>query len=65
MVMYVTEEILYHAEKFSSRDDGDEVIAHFDNVQLSYPIEDSHCVGGDVTFVWRVPLTDHCPLYHI
>ena len=65
MVMYMTEEILYHSEKFILRDDDDGVIAHFDNVQLSGPIEDSHCVGGDVTYVWRVPLTKHCPLHHV
>ena len=65
MVMYVTEEILYRTEKIISRDDEDGVIAHYDNVRLTCPIEDSHCVGGDVTYVWRVPLADHCPLYHI
>ena len=65
MVMYVTEEILYRAEKFISRDDEDGVIAHYDNVRLSCPIEDSHCVSGDVTYVWTVPLTNHCPLYHV
>ena len=65
MVMYVTEEILYHPEKFIFRDDEDGVIAHFDNIRLSCPVEDSHCVGEDVTYVWRVPLNDHCPLYHV
>ena len=65
MVMYVTEEILYPSEKFVSRDDEDGVIAHFDNVRLTCPIEDEHCVGGDVTYVWRIPLKEHCPLYHI
>ena len=65
MVMYVTEEILYRKEKFVSRDDEDGVIAHYDNVRLSCPIEDTHCVGGDVTYVWRVPLAEHCPLYHV
>ncbi len=65
MVMYVTEEILYRKEKFILRDDEDRVITHFDNIRLTCPIEDSHCVGGDVTYVWRVPITDHCPLYHV
>ena len=65
MVMYVTEEILYRKEKFISRDDEDGVIAHYNNVRLSCPIEDTHCVGGDVTYVWRVSLAEHCPLYHV
>ena len=65
MVMYVTEEILYYIENIISRDDEDGVIAHYDNVWLTCPIEDSHCVGGEVTYVWQVPLADHCPLYHV
>ena len=65
MVMYVIEEILYRDEKFVTRDDEDTIIAHYDNVRLSCPIEDQQCVGGDVTYVWRVPLKEHCPLYHI
>ena len=65
MVMYVTEEVLYCKEKFVSRNDEDGVIAHRDNIRLSCPIEDTYCVGGDVTYVWRVPFTDHCPLYHV
>ena len=65
MVMYVTEEILHRSEKFISRDDEDGVIAHFDHVRLSCPIEDSHGVGGEITYVWHVPLTNHCPLYHV
>ena len=56
IVMHVTEEILCRDEKFISRDDDDGVIAHYDNIQLSCPIEDKHCVGGDVTYVWRIPL---------
>ena len=65
MVMYVTEEILYRNEKFVSRDDEDGVIAHFDNIRLTCPIEDKHCVSGDVTYVWRIPMKEHCPLYHV
>ena len=42
MVMHVTEEVLYRDEKFISRDDEDGVIAHYDNVRLSCPIEDKH-----------------------
>ena len=41
MVLYVTEEILFRKEKFISRDDEDGVIAHFDNMRLTCPIEDS------------------------
>ena len=65
MVMYVTEELLFRDEKFISREDDDGVIAHYNNVRLTFPIEDSHCVGGDVTYIWRVPLKSHCPLYHV
>ena len=65
MVMYVTEEILYRHEKFISRDDEDGVIAHYDNIRLTCPIEDKHCVGGDVIYVWRIPMKAHCPLYHV
>ena len=65
MVMYVTEEILFRDEKFILREDDDGVIAHFNNVRLTCPIEDEHCVGGDVTYVWRVPIKSHCPLYHV
>ena len=56
---------MFRKEKFISRDDEDGVIAHYDNIQLTCPIEDSHCVGGDVTYVWHVPINDHCPLYHV
>ena len=55
----------YRSEKIVSRDDEDGIIAHFDNVRLTCPIEDKHCVGGDVTYVWRIPLKEHCPLYHV
>ena len=65
MVMHVTKEILYRNEKFISRDDEDGVIAHYDNIRVSCPIEDKHCVGGDVAYVWRIPLKTHCPLYHV
>ena len=65
IVMYVTEEILYRKEKFILREDEDGIFAHYDNVRLTCPVEDEHCVGGEVTYVWRVPLADHCPLYHV
>ena len=65
MVMFVIEEILYREEKFVTSDDEDTVIAHYDNVRLTCPIEDQRCIGGDVSYVWRVPLKEHCPLYHI
>ena len=65
MVMYVTEELLYQDEKFISREDDDCIIAHYNNVQQTCPAEDSHCVGGDVMYIWRVPLKEHCPLYHV
>ena len=65
MVMYVTEEILFRDEKLILREDDDGVIAHYNNVRLTCPIEDEHCVGGDVTYVWRVPIKSHCPLYHV
>ena len=65
MVMFVIEEILYREEKFVTSDDEDTVIAHYDNIRLTCPIEDQKCIGGDVTYVWRVPLKEHCPLYHI
>ena len=65
MVMYITEEILYRSEKFISREDEDGIIAHYDNVRLTCPIEDEQCVAGDVTYVWRIPMKKHCPLYHV
>ena len=65
MVMYVTEELLYRDEKFISRKDDDRIIAHYNNVWLTCPAENSHCVGGDVTYIWRMPLKSHCPLYHV
>ena len=65
MVMYVTEELLFRDEKFISREDDDGVIAHCNNVRLTCPVEDSHCVSGDVTYIWRVPLKSHCSLYHV
>ena len=65
MVMYVTEEILFKDEKFISREEDDGVIAHYNNVRLTCPAEDSHCVGGDVTYIWHVPIKAHCPLYHV
>ena len=64
MVMYVTEELLHHDEKFISREDDDGIIAHYNNVWLACPAEDSHCVGGDVSYIWRMPVKDHCPLYN-
>ena len=63
--MYVTEEILVRDEKFISREEDDGVIAHYNNVRLTCPAEDSHCVGGDVTYIWRMPIKAHCPLYHV
>ena len=63
--MYVTEELLYSDEKFISREDDDGVIAHYNNVQLTSPAEDSHCIGSNVTYIWRVLLKSHCPLYHV
>ena len=65
MVMYVTEELLYRDEKFISREEDDGIIAHYNNVRLTCPAEDSNCVGGDVTYTWRVPIKTHCPLYHV
>ena len=65
MVMYVTEELLYRDEKIISREEDEGVIAHYNNVRLTCPAEDSHCVGGDVTYIWRVPIKQHCPLYHV
>ena len=65
MVMYVTEELLYRDEKFISREDDDGTIAHYNNVRLTCPAEDSHCVGGDFTYIWCVALKTHCPLYHV
>ena len=65
MVMYITEEILYRDETFVTRDNEDTVVAHYDNVRLTCPIEEQQCVGNDVTYVWRVPLKEHCPLYHV
>ena len=65
MVMYVTEELLYGDEKFITRKEDDGIIAHYNNVRLTCPAEDSHCVGGDVTYIWRVPHKAHCPLYHV
>ena len=61
----MTEELLYHDKKFISREDDDGIIAHYNNVRLTCPVEDSHCIGGDVTYIWRVPLKFHCPLYHV
>ena len=58
--MYVTEEILYQKEKFISQESEDRVFAHYDNDKLTYPIEYSHCVGRDVTYVWRIPAKAHC-----
>ena len=65
MVMYITEEILYRDEKLISREDDDGIIAQYNNVRLTCPAEDSHCAGGDISYVWRVPHKAHCPLYHV
>ena len=65
MVMYVTQELLYWNEKFITREEDDGIIAHYNNVRVTCHAEDSHCVGGDVTYIWRVPLKAHCPLYHV
>ena len=65
MVMYVTEELLYRDEKFISREDDDGIIAQYNDVRLNCPAEDNHCVGGDFSYVWHVPLKVHCPLYHV
>ena len=65
MVMFITEEILYREEKLIVREDEDGVIAHYDNVRLTCPFEDAWCVGGDTTYVWRIPTKKHCPLYHV
>ena len=64
-VMYVIEELLYCDEKFVSREDDDGIIVHYNNVRLTCPAEDSHCVDGDVMYIWRMPLKAHCPLYHV
>ena len=40
MVMYVTKELLYHDEKFISREEGDGIIAHYNNVRLTCPAEE-------------------------
>ena len=48
MVIYVTGELLYRDKKFISREDDDGIIAHCNNVWLTCPAEDLHCVGGDV-----------------
>ena len=65
MVMYVTEELLFCDEKFISREDDDSIIAQYNNIQLTCPAEDNHCAGGDVSYVWRIPLKIHSPLYHV
>ena len=65
MVMYVTEELLYRDEKFIFREDDDGTIAHYNNVRLTCPAEDSHCVGGGYVHLARAsqnPLsTLSCP----
>ena len=48
MVMHVTEELLYRDEKFISMEDDGGIIAHYNNVRLTCPAENSHWVGGDV-----------------
>ena len=65
MVMYITEELLYPDEKLISREDDDGIIAQYNNVRLTCPAEDKHCACGDVSYVWRIPLKIHCPLYHV
>ena len=65
MVMYMTEELLYRDEKFIFREDDDEIIAHYNNGQLTCPAEDSHCICEEVTYIWRVPLKTHYQLYHV
>ena len=54
MVMYVTEELLYRDEKFISREDDDGIIAHYNNVRLTCPIEEEHCVW------WRCNIHPAC-----
>ena len=63
--MHVTEEILYRNEKIIYREDEEGLIAHYDNVRLTCPVEDKHCIGGDVTYVWHIPIQKHCPVYHV
>ena len=65
VVMYITEELYYRDQKFISREDDDGIIAQYNNVRLTCPAEDNHCVSGDVSYVWHVPLKVHCPLYHV
>ena len=65
IVMYVTEELLYRDKKFISMEDDDGIIAHYNNVWLTCPAGDTHCVGGDLTYIWRVPLKTYYPLYHV
>ena len=65
MGMYVNDELLFHDEKFISREDDDGIIAQYNNVRLTCPAEDNLCAGGDVSYVWHVPLKIHCPLYHV
>ena len=65
MVMYITEELLFRDEKLISREDDDGIIAQYNNIRLTCPAEDNHCVGGDVSYVWRIPLKVHFPLYHV
>ena len=57
--------LLYGDEKFISREDDDGIIAQYNNVWLTYSAKNAHCIGGDVSNIWRVLLKVHCLLYHV
>ena len=65
MVSRRVEEVLYRTEKIINRHDDGETIAFYNNARLSCPIENKYCITNSVTYVWDIPLKEHCPLYNV
>ena len=65
MVTRRVEEILYRKEKIIQRHEDGEIIAFYNNIRLSCPIENKYCLTNSITYIWDIPLKEHCPLYDV
>ena len=64
MVSHITEEVLFREETFVYRKD-EQLIAFYNNVRLNCPIEAEFCSSNSITYSWKKPTDNYCPLYHI
>ena len=60
-IVFLEESIIVRKERLIQRNDNS-LVAFYENVRLSCPLEDGGCEEGPVTYVWKPPKMDRCHL---